>query len=207
MNVKMQSDNLVNKYSSYVIKIVQQIKKNLHPNIETQDLISYGMMGLIEASQRFNPDVGVAFSTYSYYRIKGAIYDGLRSMGSLSRTEYKKFIKNNDYSLCENYNKNHQETICLISNEEEINLIHDDKLQHADELVLKLQLYEKMKIAIGYLSKKEQDIIQLYYFEELSLEEVGHKIGLSKSWISRKHAQALEKLSDKFFIMLNHNSH
>lgn len=204
MNVKIESDNLVNKYSEYVVKIVQQIKKNLHPNIEIQDLISYGMMGLIEASQRFDPSLGVAFSTYSYYRIKGAIYDGLRCMGSLSRTEYRKYTLNSGYCIPKISDQNVFQSISLVSlDNEDINSIHDDKLQHADELVLKLQLYEKMRKAIGNLSKKEQDIINLYYFEELSLEEVGNKVGLSKSWISRKHAQVLEKLSNKFLIMLN----
>ena len=80
MNVKIESNDLVNKYSDYVVKIAQQIKRNLHPNIETQDLVSYGMTGLIEAANRFNPNLGVNFTTYSYYRIKGAIYDGLRSL-------------------------------------------------------------------------------------------------------------------------------
>lgn len=215
MNVKMESNDLVNKYSDYVVKIAQQIKRNLHPNIETQDLVSYGMTGLIEAANRFNPKLGVNFTTYSYYRIKGAIYDGLRCMGSLSRTEYKRQTHEEKEWLCvhetqklntsDDFTKKAQQTasIYLVSLEQQENIsIKDENIERADDLMAKLQLYEKMKKAIGYLSKKEQDIIKLYYFEELSLEEVGNKMGLSKSWTSRKHAKALEKLSDRFFNIL-----
>lgn len=215
MNVKTESNDLVNKYSDYVVKIAQQIKRNLHPNIETQDLVSYGMTGLIEAANRFNPTLGVNFTTYSYYRIKGAIYDGLRCMGSLSRTEYKRqtyeekewlhLHETKKLNTSDDFTKKAQQTasIYLVSLEQQENIsLKDENIERADDLMAKLQLYEKMKKAIGYLSKKEQDIIKLYYFEELSLEEVGNKMGLSKSWTCRKHAKALEKLSDRFFNIL-----
>ena len=60
-----------------------------------------------------------------------------------------------------------------------------------------------MQLAIGKLPKSDQEIIKSYYFEELSLEDVGKRLGLSKSWTSRKHAKAMEKLSDLFFEILN----
>ncbi len=90
MNVAQNQRQLVEQYSEYVVRIAKQVKRTLSPNIETDDLIGYGMTGLIEAADRFNPSMGANFSTFSYYRIRGAIYDGLRVMGSLSRTEYKR---------------------------------------------------------------------------------------------------------------------
>jgi RNA polymerase sigma factor for flagellar operon FliA len=90
MSVALSQKELVEQYSEYVVRIAKQVKRTLSPNIETDDLISYGMTGLIEAAERFDPSVGANFSTFSYYRIRGAIYDGLRVMGSLSRTEYRR---------------------------------------------------------------------------------------------------------------------
>ena len=90
MSVTLSQKELVEQYSEYVVRIAKQVKRTLSPNIETDDLISYGMTGLIEAAERFDPSLGANFSTFSYYRIRGAIYDGLRVMGSLSRTEYRR---------------------------------------------------------------------------------------------------------------------
>src|SRR5580700_2233844 len=85
-----EQKKLVEQYSDYVVRIAKQVKRTLSPNVETDDLIGYGMTGLMEAAERFNPSLGANFSTFSFYRIRGAMYDGLRVMGSLSRTEYKR---------------------------------------------------------------------------------------------------------------------
>ena len=68
--------------------IAHKISRKLPRNLELDDLIAYGMVGLVEASQRFDPEGGARFSSYSYYRIQGAIYDGLRKVGWLNRAEY-----------------------------------------------------------------------------------------------------------------------
>ena len=82
-----------------------------------------------------------------------------------------------------------------------IALADEDQEDTSDQLA-RLELYEKMRAAIGKLSKSDQEIINAYYFEEKSLEEVGKRLGLSKSWTCRKHARAMEKLSDVFFAMI-----
>ena len=58
--------------------------------IDFDDLVEYGVIGLLEAADRFDPSIGANFMTFAYYRIRGAIYDGLRGMGWMSRTEYAK---------------------------------------------------------------------------------------------------------------------
>lgn len=215
---------LVEQYTDYVVKIAKQIKRTLSPNVDTDDLIGYGMTGLIEAADRFNPALGANFSTFSYYRIKGAIYDGLRVMGSLSRTEYKrkKFDdkasaymeassgNSNELSATpeQNLNKMAQKVQRLVTiyitslGENEIQSVADTEAEKADDRLARLQLYEKMRAAIGKLSKSDQEIINAYYFEDKSLEEVGKGLGLSKSWTCRKHAKAMEKLSDAFFAII-----
>src|SRR5580704_17235232 len=90
MALALNQQQLVEKHFEYVVRIAKQVKRSISPNIETDDLISYGMTGLIEAANRYDPTLGANFSTFSYYRIRGAIYDGLRTMGTLSRTEYRR---------------------------------------------------------------------------------------------------------------------
>lgn len=231
MGSLLSQDQLVEQFSDYVVKIAKQIKRNLPANIETEDLISYGMTGLIEAARRFNHKMGANFSTFSYYRIRGAIYDGLRAMGSLSRTEYKRLkteSKVNDYLeneyLYKNQNNLYQKKpeeelnklakkvqrvasiyLCSLDNQE-IQGVKDNNQEDVSEKIARLELYEKMRMAIGKLPKNDQEIISSYYFDELSLEDVGKRLGLSKSWTSRKHAKAMERLSDLFFNLIKEES-
>jgi RNA polymerase sigma factor for flagellar operon FliA len=225
MGLSIDQNQVVREYSDYVMRIARQVKRTLPPNVDTEDLVGYGMTGLLEAAQRFDPSLGANFSTFSYYRIKGAIYDGLRSMGTLSRSEYKKqkfeekaqaYLKDcrdcppnslttdPEHELNELARKvQRMVTIYVTSMESnELNAIPDEASMRADDQMARLQLYEKMSAAIGKLSSTDQEIIKSYYFDELSLEEVGKKLGLSKSWTCRKHAKAVEKLSDTFMAMI-----
>jgi RNA polymerase sigma factor for flagellar operon FliA len=225
MALALEQKKLVEQYSDYVVRIAKQVKRSLSPNVETDDLIGYGMTGLIEAAERFNPSMGANFSTFSFYRIRGAIYDGLRVMGSLSRTEYKRQRfdeKANAYMTGESRTQTsitpltaeeelqgmakkvqRMVTIYVTAlNEKDIQAIADEDLERADDRMARLELYEKMRAAIGKLSKSDQEIINSYYFEDKSLEEVGKGLGLSKSWTCRKHARAMEKLSDAFFELI-----
>jgi len=223
----LEQKKLVEQYSDYVVRIAKQVKRTLSPNVETDDLIGYGMTGLMEAAERYNPNVGANFSTFSFYRIRGAIYDGLRVMGSLSRTEYKRqrFEEKASSYMESEASRPHLGTKPLRTAEDELNGmakkvqrmitiyvtslseqdikgIADEELENADDRYARLELYEKMRAALGKLSKSDQEIITAYYFEDKSLEEVGKGLGLSKSWTCRKHARAMEKLSDAFFAMI-----
>src|ERR1041385_875406 len=74
---------------AYVRALPAQIKEQLPAEIEYEELVAYGTQGLLEAAQRFDPRGGATFSTYAYYRIRGAIFDGLRQMGWLPRAAYR----------------------------------------------------------------------------------------------------------------------
>ena len=67
------------------------MKLTLGRTVDFDDLVGYGTKGLIEAAQRFDPAQGVSFVTFSYYRIRGAMLDGVRTMGWYSRTEYARY--------------------------------------------------------------------------------------------------------------------
>src|SRR4051812_46083884 len=81
---------LAEQYIPYVRSIAGKIKKTVAKEIDFEDLVEYGMIGLLEAADRYDPKFGANFMTFAYYRIHGAIYDGLRGMGWMSRSEYAK---------------------------------------------------------------------------------------------------------------------
>src|SRR3954471_20841030 len=86
-----ERERLVAENLPYVRAIAAKVKEQLPKEIEFDDLVSYGTQGLLEAAERFDGKHGASFTTYAYYRVRGAIFDGLRHMGWLSRGEYARF--------------------------------------------------------------------------------------------------------------------
>jgi RNA polymerase sigma factor for flagellar operon FliA len=84
-------DDLVKKHLSLVEGIARKVKRTLGAAIEVDDLVGYGRKGLVEAAERFDGRAGVTFTTFAYYRIRGAMYDGIRTMGWYSRADYARY--------------------------------------------------------------------------------------------------------------------
>ena len=211
---------IVEKYMPYVRSIAGKIKKTVAKEIDFEDLVEYGMIGLLEAADRFDPNVGANFMTFAYYRIRGSIYDGLRGMGWMSRTDYAKARfeeRANDY-LAELAQAEEDGTekpenpfemavqdlasavqglaavyITTIDGTEGLQI--EDKNNPLPEEMLGLeQARDLVRQTITKLSDQERQLLELYYYKEMSLQEVGEKLGLSKSWTSRLHARVIEKM-------------
>jgi RNA polymerase sigma factor for flagellar operon FliA len=86
-----QRDELVERHLPLVQSVARKVKRQITARIDFDDLIGYGSKGLIEAAERFDPKHGVAFTTFAYYRIRGAMLDGLRTMGWYSRADYARY--------------------------------------------------------------------------------------------------------------------
>ena len=86
-----EKDDLVKKHLSLVEAIARKVKRTLGGAMDVDDLVGYGHKGLVEAAERFDGRAGVAFSTFAYYRIRGAMYDGIRAMGWYSRADYARY--------------------------------------------------------------------------------------------------------------------
>jgi RNA polymerase sigma factor for flagellar operon FliA len=84
-------DQLVEKHLTLVEGIARKVKRTLGGTIELDDLVGYGRKGLVEAAERFDGRAGVAFTTFAYYRVRGAMYDGIRAMGWYSRADYARY--------------------------------------------------------------------------------------------------------------------
>jgi len=81
---------LVEEHLGLARSVAIKVKREIQPPVELDDLIAYGTQGLLEAAERFDEGLGVAFGAFAYYRVRGAIYDGLRQFGHLPRSEYAK---------------------------------------------------------------------------------------------------------------------
>lgn len=209
--------DLIEKYGAYVRSLANTVRKQFGGRLDIEDLVAYGNIGLFEAWERFDPKIGANFLTFAHYRIKGAIFDGLRKMGTLRGGDHGRAFaaeRANEYLR----NATDREpggprpaadairdvsdavtslaTIYATSYDalEQMN-VRDEALA-PDERLEAAQLKARVKAAIEKLPEKERNLLSGYYYEGKTLEEAGARNGLSKSWASRIHARAVERLRD-----------
>lgn len=217
----MTRKQLADQYMPYVRSIAGKIKKTLSKDIEFDDLVSYGMLGLFEAADRFDAKYGANFMTFAYYRIRGAIYDGLRGMGWVSRTEYQRYrfeqhansflnnVHEQQLGVPSGVKKSDDDEVGELANVVEglVTIyvtaldamegfqVKDDRGPSIEESMEMMEARQLVAEAVGKLPDQEKTLLELYYYKEMSLEEVGKQLGLSKSWTSRLHTRAISKLS------------
>ena len=208
-------DDLVAQYMPFAASIASRVYQGLSSVVEYEEVVCNARLGLLEAAKRFDEKQGVDFKTFAYYRIKGAIYDGLRKAGWIPRTLYArlKFEEAaNDYlqfmsAYADSRTEAEQEkaaehtvnslasiyVISLDASEEEMD-IEDTNAVDVEKNAEFRQIRSHMREAIDSLPTVEKRLVKMYYFQNRTLEEVGEELGLSKSWTSRLHARALELL-------------
>jgi RNA polymerase sigma factor for flagellar operon FliA len=221
-NSPAERQRLVEAHLTFVRSVAAKVKEQLPREIEFDDLVAYGTQGLIEAAERYDPAHGTAFTTFSYYRIRGAIFDGLRGMGWLPRGEYAR-IRFEERSNAYLQNLTDRDAGTATADREELSLEDDvrsiaealggvaaifvmaldalptepaDGAPRAEQLVEEEQQRHVVREALAALPEKERRLLELYYFEDKSLLDAGQALGLSKSWASRLHARAVTLLKE-----------
>ncbi len=198
----------IHKYKRFVEHIAMKIGKNLPIAVDIRDLIQFGQIGLIDALKKFDNKRGVQFQTYAYYRIKGAIYEGIKKEGNFRHYNLKYEEGCSDLIQQENILPQDdidrsidtlkslvQKFTCvyILSLDAGMNISDEKDLENS---AISSQLSNHIKDAIAKLTDKEKKLIILYYYCGLTLKEAGTKLGISKSWASRIHAIAIKKLKD-----------
>ena len=213
---KPDVQRLIESYQDYAHAIAAEVCRKLPSQVDRRELEAAADLGLVEAAQAFDPARGVLFKTFAYYRIRGAVYDALRKMGWFSKSLYQQYkfeMAANEY--LKDYSEATPASGDLEAEYEEIKnftgsvlscylLSLDDLTQEISESNDKsperqAQMNEEqqqMREAMARLPEKNRQVIQWYYFEEKSLEEIGQQLGMSKSWICRVHAKSVELLRD-----------
>ncbi len=210
---------LVEKYTPLIRSIAGQLRSRLFLHVEFDELVSCGRLGLLEAADRFDATLGVSFKTFAYYRIRGAMYDDLRKMEVITRRKDPriKFEEASNQFLSGESSRGSSDgrkptlkeeirefhgmisslvPIYFLASDAIDRLSRPQKGRTAEEQALFSQEKGQLQSALRRLSKNEQELIEYYYYQDMTLEEAAAKLGLSKSWASRMHAKALSKLKD-----------
>jgi len=210
---KADVSRLVETYRSYAHAIAHEVVRRMPQTVDKSDLLAAAELGLVEAASSFDPSRGVQFKTFAYYRIRGAVYDCLRKMGWFSKTLYdqyrfemaaNEFMK--DYSTApppggtpsEDYDeiKNVAGTVlsCYLLSLDSMGRDIENPGNSPEKQLEEAQQRQRVRDAVAKLPEKNRQVMEGYYYQELSLEQIGQRLGLSKSWVSRIHAKSLEMI-------------
>lgn len=213
-------DSLINQHQNLVLAISRNIYRRLPRHIAYEDVLSYGQLGLTQAARTYQPVAGAEFATYAHYRITGAIYDGLARMNWTSRAEIRRqrAMQASAALMEERANEEpptdtESQARSFFETVESLSTVYcfsalsadsafedavDGEMENPSEQASENELKAVLREAIATLSPTEQSLIQMTYFENLSLAEAASKLGKSRSWGCRNHARILKKLSGFF---------
>ena len=227
-------DRLILAYSPLVKYVAGRMGNGLPSHIEEADLISYGLLGLISALERFDPAREIKFETYAISRIKGSIIDELRSLDWVPRSvrskarEIEKVIAILEHRLHRaptdpeiaaelgiSQEEFHQSlsqiaTTSIVALDELwaisgsdgdqaalIDTLEDPKSKDPSRMLDLSEMKSRLALAIDALPDREKIVIALYYYENLTLREIGEVLGVTESRVSQLHTKAILRLKGR----------
>ena len=226
-------DALVLQHLPYVKRIVQRISAHLPAHVEIDDLMHAGVVGLLEAADRYDSERENKFTTYAVFRIRGAVLSELRSRDFLSRSARRRLREftavcvqleqslgreARDEEIAEMLGVDVEEVfqlkkmsgIAIVSLDEvgrgslgEKESLLDYLIEGGDLDALSLARLKEIETgvakAIEELPEKEKMVISLYYWDELTMKEIGNVLDITESRVSQLHSQAVKRLRVKLY--------
>lgn len=223
-NIKEAKDELIIRYVSLVKIIAGRLYSSYNAHVEFDDLLGYGVIGLIDAIEKFDYTKNIKFETYANIRIRGAIIDQIRHMDWIPRSTRQKYKKVEEaiaklqtiygYDISDEliaeemglsideYSKLIGEitTYSIVSLEEKIddNANFDVKSKNIEfqpeERFVDGEMKRILAEIIEKLPEKEKIVLQLYYYSELTYKEIAEVLSISESRVSQIHTKAISKL-------------
>jgi RNA polymerase sigma factor for flagellar operon FliA len=220
-------ERLILHYAPLVKYVASRVATGLPASVEQADLVSYGVFGLIDALQKFEPGRGNKFETYAIPRIKGAIIDELRAMDWVPRSirfkareiekahsDLEAMLKRQptEAEMAERLGISRSELHDVVSQISFVSVLALDELvsvgaDRGEQVSLIDTLADKhfdptsgvesqetrglLAAAINSLSEREKIVVTLYYFEGLTLAEIGEILGVTESRVCQIHTKAV----------------
>lgn len=210
-------DAFIEEHRPLVRSLAHRLKAQLDLSCDLDELIAFGLRGLVEASRRFDPSRGVQFNTFAYYRVRGAILDGVRDMAYLPRRAHaiRRAVEAGDRVLEDLGESRAAAPPGTRTTREDAAAAIDDtlgKLSAAyvmasvgqdleppatpEEELLEVAEADRVRAALDVLPERERALVEGFYFEGRRFDEVARELGISKSWASRLHTRALGRLRE-----------
>lgn len=221
---KQAKDELIIHFVSLVKTLAGKLYTNYRGNVEYDDLVGYGIIGLIDAIERFDYKKNVKFETYASIRIRGAIVDQLRQLDWIPRSIRSKYRKIEEtieqlqaelqgdvpdelvaatlnLSLPEYHDMlSEVTTYAMASLEEKIEENSNFDIPTTREEfqpethLLSVELKERLLSSIDNLPEKERLVMSLYYYSDFTYKEIAAVLSVTESRVSQIHSKAISRL-------------
>jgi RNA polymerase sigma factor for flagellar operon FliA len=221
-----ERERLILEHVPLLHHIVGRLAIELPSRIDRDDLVGYGMIGLVGAADSFDPSRGLQFSTFAYSRIRGAILDELRKADFLPRGRREKVRDlervvrrlEQEHGAPPSPESIARELGCTLDEVDEIlvsarsssiaslddgpseelaQLIGDPRCEDPVDSAQWLETKDLLVAAIAELPEIEQSVVTLYYSEGLLLREIGEVLGVTESRVSQIHSRAIYRLNQR----------
>ena len=228
-------EKLILEYAPLVKIVAGRLSMYLGYNVEYEDLVSYGIFGLIDAIDKYNPSMQNKFETYASLRIRGEILDQIRKMDWIPRTVRQKQKQIDvackefetefgrpatDDELAAKLGITSDEYLDWQSQLKVTNVVSLNEFMESgsdvpsgrnasshfrqpEEVVEEQELKKMLVQALDLLTEKERRVIELYYYEEMTLKEISAVLEVSESRVSQLHTKALTKMKTKLGSYMN----
>lgn len=218
-------EQIIKKYIPLVKYIASRVIIGKSKYVEFEDLIGYGMVGLMDALNKFDESKGMKFSTYASIRIRGSMIDEIRKNSPISKGAMDKLNKyNNAVEVLQKRNlkeptnievanelgitvsevgevENFINYISVVSLEELIfsedddmmlmGTIEDEKSPNPEKSIEENEQLEYLTKSLNMLNDKDKTVLSLYYYEGMTLKEIGKVLGVSESRVCQLHSRAI----------------
>lgn len=217
-----EKEELVNRHAALVKRIAYQLLSRLPANILVDDLVQNGMLGLLDAIDRFVDGMGAQFETYAVQRIRGAMLDGLRDDDWVPRSVRREMRRvetaiqqlehlhgraPSESELAQALDMQLAEYQKLLADARGHQIVYLEELTTTDEAfdqpagdnepltdLENAEMRRTLINAVTALPEREKTLMALYYEEELNLREVGEILGVTESRVCQLHSQAVARL-------------
>jgi RNA polymerase sigma factor for flagellar operon FliA len=219
-------DEIVKRFLPLVRYVASRMSVRFQAGLDFEDILSFGVLGLLDAVDRFEPERGFCFQTFAVPRIRGAILDELRRFDWISRSGREKLQKfertleeiaktngrTDDKSLMTAMNMDEQSYKDLLEiasrsyivSLDDVLALEDGDMQREDtiedesagalDLMEQNEEIDTVVDALKKLPERERTLLSLYYYEGLTLKEIGLVLGVTESRVSQLHGRALSLL-------------
>ncbi|MBU0936344.1 MAG: RNA polymerase sigma factor WhiG [Spirochaetes bacterium] len=230
-------ESFIKQYAPLVKYVAGKVAANMPQSVEFDDLVGFGVFGLIDAIDKFDPAKNVKFKTYAVTRIRGAIFDELRSIDWVPRSvrqksrEIEEAIVNieaklgrpaSDSEIAGSMGVSEDDfakTMMKISSTSILSLndvwysaddsdkisigdsIESPSSLNPDSVIEREEIKRVIVQAIQELPEKEKKVLVLYYYEDLTLKEIGKVLEVTESRVSQLHTKAILRLRAKLTNM------
>ncbi len=226
-------DAFIRQYAPLVKYVAGKVAASMPNTVEFEDLVGFGVFGLLDAIEKFDPEKNVKFKTYAVTRIRGAIFDELRSIDWVPRSvrqktkEIEDAVVNleaklgrpaSDQEVASSMGVSEDDfmrTMLKISSTSVLSLndvwysgdetdkisigesIESPTSMNPDSTVEREEVKRVIVQAISELPEKEKKVLVLYYYEDLTLKEIGQVLDVTESRVSQLHTKAILRLRSK----------